>query len=140
MGLLRRCSERSTNCRVPLRNGQLEYTRKDKVAGKESVIDHAIMSDTVADQVLTTRVDPTDLGVDHRMVLMEMAGTRRIPESKRVKVIKWKRSKLTKRSNKAVDVNAAGEARKHFQEAVRETMVGFDPEATEASKEGQTRC
>jgi exonuclease III len=136
MSLLRRCSARSMNCRAPPSDGQLEYTRKDKVTGKESVIDHVVVSDTVADLVLSTWVDPIDLGSDHRMVLMELSGMRKVPKSKHVKVVKWRRSKLTKRSNKAEDRERARAAHNRFQVTVEEAMESFDPSMAEESKEG----
>jgi hypothetical protein len=135
MKFLRSCSARSMNCRVALNQGDLEYTRADLSTGKQSVLDHAVVSAELTHSVMSTTVDPVDLGSDHRMVVIE-SGMREIPRCKPVKAIKWRRAKLTKRSNKEEDSEKANEARDLFQKEVGKYMKGFNPEIFPQTKEG----
>jgi exonuclease III len=136
MEFLRKCSAMSMNCRVPTKDRSLEYTRQDPKTKAQTVIDYCIVSEDLAANVEGVSVYKTDLDSDHRMVQMTLRGMKKIPRTKPTKVVKWRRSKLTKRSNKKEDAKEADANRKKWRESLAECREDFNPAGVAGSKVG----
>jgi exonuclease III len=124
----------SSNCRV--QRPSLEYTRMDPVSSRKTVIDYAIVSSELISKVVETRVDYTDLDSDHHLVVLELKDMKKKGRKKSIVVKSWRRSKLTARSQKKQDREAAEKAQRSWQAALEEGLINFNPEAFPVNQSG----
>jgi hypothetical protein len=80
-----------------------EYTRYDKRTDSYTVIDYALVAAKMVRRVQSCEVDYKDLGLDHKMVVINLACASDLPRPEPIKRIKYHTQKLLPATSKEED-------------------------------------
>jgi exonuclease III len=119
---------RSANCRTE--TSEVEYTRKDKVSGRESVIDYVLVSSALLRG--STCVDRKDLSSDHALVTYTVPHVEEKPTVAQKGIERWDVSRLRGLSDSVT------EARSKLAVGFDGSFQGFSAYLTRAQEGGFT--